>query len=242
MFRRVSKHINPATILALVALVFAATGGAYAASGGGGNGGSHATASAAKKKKKPAPKPVRGPAGPKGATGAAGPAGPAGPAGAKGENGAAGTNGTNGTGTPGEPGKAGESVTSATLNPHEEGCEEGGSKFTVGGKTTTACNGEPAAGGGFPETLPEEKTETGAWAIFASEIHEHYAHAPISFAIPLPAASSKAFFLQRSRNQRNRRWDERPRQRMHGNFGETKGASRHALRVYSGPRNLRSEL
>jgi Collagen triple helix repeat (20 copies) len=199
MFHRVSKHLTPATFIALLALVFAITGGAFAASSnGGGSGGSHATltASAAKKKSKA---PARGPAGPKGATGAtgaAGPAGatgPAGAAGAKGENGAAGAPGTNGTGTEG---KAGTSVTSKTLAPGKGDCGAyGGSEFTDGTTKTTACNGEPGTTG-FTKTLPAGETETGHWDV--SVPRETEAIAPISFAIPLESAigQNNVFFLK----------------------------------------------
>jgi Collagen triple helix repeat (20 copies) len=114
MFQRVTKHITPASVLALVALVFAITGGAFAASGGSGNGPSHATlsASAAKAKKKSKPQSTRGPAGPKGATGVAGAMGPAGPQGAPGAAGAAGKEGPQGakggTGPEGQAGKEGQ--------------------------------------------------------------------------------------------------------------------------------------
>jgi Collagen triple helix repeat (20 copies) len=115
VFRALRKHINPASVLALTALVFAVTGGAFAATGSGGNG-SHArlTASASKAKPKAKAGP-RGPAGPKGATGATGATGAAGatgPAGAKGENGAAGGAGSQGVqgsqGPQGPEGKQGE--------------------------------------------------------------------------------------------------------------------------------------
>ena len=36
MLQRVRKHMNPATAIALLALVFALTGGAFAATGAGG--------------------------------------------------------------------------------------------------------------------------------------------------------------------------------------------------------------
>jgi hypothetical protein len=171
MFQRVRKQINPAMILALVALVFAVTGGAFAASGDGGGTGAKATASvthghlsasAAKSKAKPKTKAgARGPAGPKGAmgtTGPAGPQGPAGAAGAKGETGAAGANGSNGT-----DGTDGTSVTSATVS-KGAACKEGGSEFKSASATTYACNGEKGKTGTFGgEALPAGKTLTGAY-------------------------------------------------------------------------------
>jgi hypothetical protein len=35
MFQAIRKHLNPATVIAFMALVFALTGGAFAASNGG---------------------------------------------------------------------------------------------------------------------------------------------------------------------------------------------------------------
>ena len=167
MFQRIRKHLTPSTAIAILALVFAITGGAFAATGNGGSGGAKATASTASPrstaaaKKKAAPKPVRGPAGPKGATGATGPAGaagstgPAGPAGGAGPVGTAGTNGTEGKeGKEGPPGKNGK-----------EGKE--GSPWTAGG------------------VLPSGKTETGTWAV--NPTSGGIARSPISFAIPLAA-------------------------------------------------------
>lgn len=185
MFQAIRKHVNPATVMAFIALVLAMSGGAYAVGSHGGTGtGGAATATAAAKgtaaksksksryvitsAKQISPavlKALQGKTGPAGAAGAAGPAGAqgaAGPAGSKGENGLA--------GSPGGSGPNGESVTSESLGPNQGGCKEGGSKFTVGGKTTTACSGERGVKGlqGEPWTpnsqLPPGATETGAWS------------------------------------------------------------------------------
>jgi hypothetical protein len=205
MFQRIRKHLNPSTAIAFLALVFAITGGAFAATGGTGNGGGSKnvrlagsqtlTASAAKSKAKPKTKAgPRGPAGPagkngtngtNGAPGATGPAGPGGPAGPTGATGATGTNG--------------ESVTSSATPGAK--CPEGGSKFTVGGKETFACNGEK--GVIHPEeTLPSGASETGAWA-FQGEIlasGQIGARVPISFNIPLQneIVGSKAHFVTKA--------------------------------------------
>ena len=144
-------------MIAVIALVFAMLGGAYAASNG--SSGKGATASAKKSLKGP-----RGPRGPKGATGAAGPAGSAG---AKGSTGAAGAAGQDGG--PGTAGQDGANVASisfeGTEEPEEEPCEErGGVEFKSAGSTTYACNGadgSPWAAGG---TLPSGSTETGFWS------------------------------------------------------------------------------
>jgi hypothetical protein len=212
MFRlsKMRKHVTPSTLIALVALVFAATGGAFAATGGGT---SHPilTASIAKKSKKKSTGGARGPAGPKGATGATGPAGPAGAtgpagpagaAGAKGENGAAGSLGPEGKGTPGTNGTNGESVTVAKLGKEQGGCKEGGAKFSNKTGEATACNGEGGSGGGFPETLPEGKTETGVWSseiatAATDDAPESYEYRTISFPIQLsePIAQQHAVFV-----------------------------------------------
>jgi hypothetical protein len=72
MFSALRKHLTPGTFIALIALIFAMTGGAFAASSSGGGSGAKATASvtrgtsvaaAAKSKAKPKAGP-RGPAGP----------------------------------------------------------------------------------------------------------------------------------------------------------------------------------
>jgi hypothetical protein len=190
MFRAIRRQISPATVLALAALVFSMTGGAFALSAHSAGGSSRAGVAKSKAKGKPGP---RGPAGAKGATGAAGPAGatgPAGPAGAKGDTGAKGETGA--PGAPGTDGQDGESVVTTALAPGEDGCLEGGSKFTVGGNQTTACNGEKGeggsggGGGGYPKMLPAGETETGT---FAADFEKSgVTFTPISFPIRLPTA------------------------------------------------------
>lgn len=223
MFRALRRNINPATILALVALVFAATGGAYAATSGSGGGGvSHVTLSASAAAKKAKPKSTRGPAGPKGATGAtgatgpAGPAGPAGAAGAKGETGPAGTvtpgtDGTNGTpGANGTDGVNGKSVVTETLQPEQGGCKEGGLSVEIEhtGIKKSVCNGENGSGGSggeFPNYLPEGKTETGTWSFVPEEDEveneegkkelRKYVAIPVSFTIPLKEKPTVSYLL-----------------------------------------------
>jgi hypothetical protein len=150
MFQRVRKQINPATILALTALVFALTGGAFAATDGGSGSPAKATASvthAATAKKKPAPKSTRGPAGPKGATGATGATGAMGAIGATGPGGPQGNAGSNGNN--GEPGKNGENGKPG--KPGENGKE---------GEPWTPNN-----------TLPSKATETGTWSYSLPEVY-----------------------------------------------------------------------
>jgi Collagen triple helix repeat (20 copies) len=180
-FSAIRKHLNPATVMAFIALVFAVTGGAFAAGSPHRGSGTKASAATSAPKKKPKGKAgPRGPVGPKGATGAtgaAGPAGPAGAAGAKGETGAAGAAGTAGTA-----GTNGEGVTNTALAKGSATCKEGGAEFKVGAGTSThACNGTT----GFTETLPKEKTETGVWSARFEDVAEGTEDEPISFPIPL---------------------------------------------------------
>lgn len=176
MFSVIRRRITFANVAMTLALVFAMSGGALAAG--------KFLITSTKQIKPSVLASLKGKAGAKGAAGAAGPAGPAGP------QGPAGANGKDGApGAPGGNGANGESVTSAALKAGEAGCAEGGSKFTVGGKSTTACNGEK--GVIHPgETLAPEASETGTWLIFRASAGDLYGN--ISFPIPLehPIAES----------------------------------------------------
>ena len=166
MFSTLRTRFGIPGVISVIALVFAMFGGAYAASNS--SGGGKATASAKAKK---------GPRGPKGATGPAGPQGPAGsqgPAGANGKDGANGSNGSNGVGVTTEAASAAE-------------CPTGGTKFASASGTSHVCNGEAASGGGYPEFLPSEKTETGVWGT-ASGTPAGKKTFPISFPVPLEEA------------------------------------------------------
>lgn len=96
-----------------------------------------------------------GPTGPAGAAGSAGAQGPQGPAGAQGPQGLAGAQGPQGpagaqgpAGLPGAAGPAGASVTITALGLGDTSCPFGGSRFTVGATSATACNGAPGGSGG----------------------------------------------------------------------------------------------
>jgi hypothetical protein len=141
MFHRVRRHLNASTFIALLALVFAVTGGAFAATGAGkGNGGSntHSLAAHAAKSKR-GPRGPQGPAGAPGKEGKEGKQGPAGPAGAKGETGA--------TGASGATGAAGAGVTTAIFKTEKGGCKEGGVELFSASGTSYVCNGEESTPG-----------------------------------------------------------------------------------------------
>lgn len=177
MFR---KHFNAGTVVAIVALVFAMTGGAFAVTSKGGSQGP--VASVSKKKKA---KVLRGPRGPKGETGATGPAGLTGPVGPQGP---AGPTGKGEKGDKGDPGTPGESVTIKTLGKGQGGCAEGGQEFSNASGKGSACNGANGTTG-FTATLPAGKTEHGILTLeaLAQSRGSFSLRIPISFPIPLAA-------------------------------------------------------
>lgn len=196
MLSRLREHFGTAgLIVAIVALVAALGGGAYAASGGSGDG--EATASA---KGKPGPRGKPGKTGKTGPAGPAGPAGPQGPAGPKGDNGAPGSNGT--------PGANGKSVTATEIPAGEPECEERGGvevKQEGAGSGTEICNGEEGSPWTAGGTLPPGETETGTYLLTSEtgsgtfEPGAKYAFGQVSFPIPLPAEMEEAdmkFVLQ----------------------------------------------
>jgi hypothetical protein len=143
MWRRFKQGFGAPGVIAVVALVFAMSGGAVAADHylGAAPRASTATAQATKKKKKkpsPAkrgpqgPQGQRGPAGPAGATGATGPAGPAGPEGPPGARGTEGSPWTAGGTLP--PGKSlsGTWIAVALGAEVEPGKAEGGTTISFG--------------------------------------------------------------------------------------------------------------
>jgi Collagen triple helix repeat (20 copies) len=100
----------------------------------------------------------------KGATGKTGPAGTAGPAGAAGPAGPTGPAGA--AGGAGAKGETGASVTSKEVAAGGEKCHgEGGSEFNAAGSVTFACNGTKGKEGSIGNALPKGITETGLWSI-----------------------------------------------------------------------------
>jgi hypothetical protein len=162
MFKAVRKHFSGTTVVAVTALAFAMTGGAYAAGVIKITSIKQISASVQKQlqtKAKGAPGGA-GAAGPGGAQGAQGPAGPQGPAGtaggpgAQGEKGEEGERGAKGAkGVQGEPGEAGQPWT-----PNSE--------------------------------LPEGATETGVWGF--GPVEEGFRQVPVaSFTVKLKAPLDK---------------------------------------------------
>ncbi len=166
--------------VAILALVLAMAGGAYAAA---------ALSGKQKKEVEKIAKKFAGKAGANGANGTNGAPGSKGDAGAPGSPGGAGANGISPTGA---------SFTGVKTG---SGCTEGGVEFK-GANTTFACNGKKGTTG-FTETLPSEKTETGIWSF--GPIAEanvpgtlHALNVPVaSFPIPLAAGlpASKVHYI-----------------------------------------------
>ncbi len=193
MFSKVRKHVNASTVLAVAALVFAMSGGAYAISGQSNKPATKSAviATAKKSKAKSKSKSTRGPAGPRGPQGPAGLTGPAGPAGPTGPTGPTGA--TGGTGPAGNNGSDGVSVTSS-IEPKGAHCAEGGTKLVAANATTYACNGKEGSPWTDGGTLPVGSTETGTWG---QDINNAETQIPISFPIPLaaPIEGSKAHVI-----------------------------------------------
>jgi hypothetical protein len=167
----IKNRLGVPGLLAIVALVFAMVGGAWAAKGGVIiKKLSQIAPSVQKKLKVPGP---QGPAGPAGPQGAVGPAGPAG---------AVGTNGTNGTN--------GNSVVVAA-EPDGVNCGVGGVSVKVENTAGTkyVCNGTFEGG-----TLPAGGTETGVWSL-SLEANQEPPPVPLHFNVPLasslPAAKTE---------------------------------------------------
>jgi hypothetical protein len=191
MIKRFREQLGAAgLIVGVIALIAALAGGAIAANSS--SGGGDATASAQGKRGPKGPKGAKGAKGDPGAPGVAGPVGPAGPAGPAGPKGETGSPGQAGPqGNPGTPGANGKNVVVGVATVGE--CPDGGATVEVAGEPATkkaVCNGEDGGGGGgFPETLPSGKTETGGWIVQGGGSESA---GPISFPIPLSDAAATA--------------------------------------------------
>jgi len=196
---RIHRQLGTAGfVIAIVVLVAALGGGAYAASG---------VFSAKEKQeirnismrqaqklaKRLAQSGPQGPAGPQGLPGGQGPGGSPGAAGERGPQ-----------GVKGDRGFRGESVFVVPLA-EDNGtghCEEGGAKFTNETGEAFACNGEDGegggGGGGYPETLPAGRTETGLWEVQGESgiiFGEAAAVTTISFPLPLAAPPTETVLV-----------------------------------------------
>jgi hypothetical protein len=176
MFSHLRKHFGIPGAIAVIALVFAMFGGAYAATR------HHKKSAVIITKLSQIKSSVRSQL-----KGAAGPAGPQGPAGSNGKDGSNGQNGA--PGTPGAPGAKGKSVVLVDEEPETCEKEEG---FTYEVESSSVKNevcrgpeGSPWTAGG---TLPSGKTETGAWDLQAAIAPGR--ETAISYPIPLASAIS----------------------------------------------------
>jgi hypothetical protein len=178
--------------VAILALVLAMVGGAFAAAGLNGKQKKEVTKIAKKFAGKP------GPAGQNGAAGANGLPG------APGKDGTSGKDGTNGTN--------GQSVTIEPEPPYEECGDQEGVELTSQSGSDYVCNGEDGAAGtqgieGKPwtagGTLPVGSTETGTWLMDVAPEQRvpglgNAVLTNISFQIPLAAAPTPHFQTEAS--------------------------------------------
>jgi hypothetical protein len=209
MFSSFRNRFGFPGVIAVIALVFAMIGGAYAASGG--------LTSKQKKEVKAIAKSFQG----------TGPAGVAGPAGANGKDGANGSNGQNGA-----PGKDGASVTSSSFGPSEEPasepCEErGGAEFKSASPAAFACNGEPGSPWTAGGTLPPNATETGTWSASTTSGTISSISFPVPLAAEIPAANVHYVTLEEQAN------DVQPAECTGGTAADPKAAAGN-LCVYAG--------
>lgn len=194
MISRIHRQLGTAGFaIAIVALIAALGGGAYAASGGFSAKQKKEIRNIAKGVAQPG---AQGSAGTPGSQGLPGPQGPPGPRGEQGEKGE--------KGDKGETGFRGQSVSVISLAP-ENGtghCEKaGGAKFTngTGSEDAFACNGEGGGGGGegYPETLPSGRSETGFWEVQGQKgfVSSEFAFSILSFPLPLAAAPTETVMI-----------------------------------------------
>jgi hypothetical protein len=167
MFTKLREPFGKAGLtVAILALVMALVGGAYAAGG------------LTKSQEKQVTKIAKKYAGKPGAQGPAGPQGNPGSAGAVGKDGTNGTNGTNGT-----------SATTATIPTSSATCSHnGGVEVKSASAPLPVCNGTT----GFTETLPSGKTLQGDWNIYQS-VEGGFVATSVSFGIPLSEAPTAVY-------------------------------------------------
>jgi hypothetical protein len=209
IFKRLKKRIGangPGLTVAVIAMVVALAGGAFAAGGGLTKSQKKQVTAIAQKEAKKFP----GPAGPAGGQGLPGAPGAKGDTGGKGEKGEKGEKGA--TGLQGTPGTNGKSVTVTPVAPGEPECFGRGGVIVEeeGGSPGEVCSGEKGEKG-EPWTpnsvLPTGAIEMGTWA-FSRSVEKvtvevggvtkeetigdsESIRAPISFPIALGAALSE---------------------------------------------------
>lgn len=176
---------SPGITIAVIALVFALVGGAFAASGGLTSKQKKQVEAIVKKEVKKNP----GPQGPKGDTGSQGAAGAPG---AKGDQGSKGLQGERG-----EEGPPGEGVLVTPIPKAEPACEEQGGVEVRGESQLpeegeNICNGKEGSPWTANGTLPPGATETGTWSFNGTTADTEGIRVPISFAIPFPFALQEA--------------------------------------------------
>ncbi len=178
MFSRIHQRLGTAgLIVAVVALVAALGGTAFAAAQLNPTQKKEVRKIAKKYAGKRGPRGKRGPKGKPGNDGAQGPQGDPGPKGEKGD-----------TGAPGKDGNDGKSVSVSPYSGSECAEAEGeeGAEFTNDSGTAYACNGKEGSPWTAGGTLPEGATETGSWFGVTNGSGE-LKLASISFPIPLQA-------------------------------------------------------
>ncbi len=178
MFSTFKARFGAPGVIAVIALVFAMVGGAYAAGGGlSGKQKKEVTKIAQTEAKKLAGK--QGPKGDAGATGAAG---------AKGDQGPQGN-----PGSPGGAGAPGKSVTVTPIAEEEEACEERGGvevKQEGAASGTEVCTGKEGSPWTVGGHLPSKQTETGTWYVRGEVVG--LAQTAISFPLPLSQPLNEA--------------------------------------------------
>lgn len=163
------SRLGGSGLIAIIALVLAMAGGAYAAK--------RVIITKLNQIAPSVQKQLKGKRGPAGKQGEPGPAGPAGPAGAPGKDGA--------------PGQNGVSVTTQAAT----GCTAGGTKISSASGSTEVCNGEEGSPWTAGGKLPTGATETGTWV--AAENPKptepfYYMYTEINFSVPLGEALDAA--------------------------------------------------
>lgn len=176
MLKRIREPFGKAgLIVAILALVAAMGGGAYAAKNG--------LTGKEKKEVKKIAKQYSGKRGKNGQNGQNGANGAPGDKGANGATGATGATGAKGDkGDTGPEGPPGASVEALPIAPETAGCSGNGGAV-IEPAELEVCNGSPWV----VNALPKGATETGVWSFNGSATDAEGLYVPISFNVPLSA-------------------------------------------------------